>query len=82
MKTLFDSTAIGEMKLKNRLWRSATWENMADEKGHLTDRLIQVYRNLARGGVGTIITGAGKIGKKRRVKHRHADCLWWLSDIV
>lgn len=57
MKTLFDSIAIGEMKLKNRLWRSATWENMADEKGHLTDRLRKVYFDLAHGGVGTIITG-------------------------
>jgi len=57
MKTLFDATTIGEMKLKNRLWRSATWENMADEKGHLTDRLKKVYLDLAQGGVGTIITG-------------------------
>ncbi len=57
MKSLFDSTTIGEMKLKNRLWRSATWENMADEKGHLTERLKKVYLDLARGGVGTIITG-------------------------
>jgi len=45
------------MGLKNRLWRSATWENMADDKGHLTERLRAVYHALARGGVGTIITG-------------------------
>ncbi|WP_136796390.1 NADH:flavin oxidoreductase [Desulfosediminicola ganghwensis] len=57
MKTLFDKTTIGTMTLKNRLWRSATWENMADEKGHLTDRLRTVYRGLAQGGIGTIITG-------------------------
>jgi 2,4-dienoyl-CoA reductase-like NADH-dependent reductase (Old Yellow Enzyme family) len=57
MKTLFETTHIGSMTLKNRLWRSATWMNMADEKGHLTDRLEQVYLDLARGGVGTIITG-------------------------
>jgi 2,4-dienoyl-CoA reductase-like NADH-dependent reductase (Old Yellow Enzyme family) len=57
MKTLFDPTHIGSMPLKNRLWRSATWMNMADDKGHLTHRLEEVYLNLARGGVGTIITG-------------------------
>ncbi len=57
MKKMFDQTRIGKMVLKNRLWRSATWMNMADERGHLTDRLEQVYLNLARGGVGTIITG-------------------------
>ena len=57
MKTLFDPTHIGSMPLKNRLWRSATWMNMADDKGHLTDRLEEAYLTLARGGVGTIITG-------------------------
>lgn len=57
MKTLFETTQIGSMTLKNRLWRSATWMSMADEKGHLTPRLEQVYLDLARGGVGTIITG-------------------------
>lgn len=57
MKTLFEPTQIGPMTLKNRFWRSATWMNMADEKGHITDRLEQVYLDLARGGVGTIITG-------------------------
>lgn len=61
MKTLSDATAIGPIKLKNRLWRSATWMNMADEKGHLTDRLTQVYLKLAEGGTGTIITGYAHI---------------------
>ncbi len=57
MTRIFDETQIGSLNLKNRLWRSATWENMADEKGHLTERLRLVYRKLAQGGVGTIITG-------------------------
>ncbi len=57
MKKLFDETKIGSMTLKNRLWRAATWLNMADEKGHLTQRLEDVYLALAKGGVGTIITG-------------------------
>jgi len=57
VKTLFDSTQLGSMQLKNRLWRSATWLNMADEKGHITERLERTYLDLAKGGVGTIITG-------------------------
>lgn len=57
MKTLFDTSSIGPMELKNRFWRAATWLNMADHKGHMTDRLEKVYLDLARGGVGTIITG-------------------------
>ncbi|AGK96165.1 NADH:flavin oxidoreductase [Clostridium pasteurianum] len=58
MKTLFDKTIINKMELKNRLMRSATWENMADQKGHLTDRLIKLYEDLAKGGIGLIITSA------------------------
>jgi 2,4-dienoyl-CoA reductase-like NADH-dependent reductase (Old Yellow Enzyme family) len=58
MKTLFDRTRIGPLTLQNRFIRSATWEGMADGSGHLTDRLVEVYRNLARGGVGLIITSA------------------------
>ncbi len=57
MRSLFDATAINGIALKNRLVRSATWENMADPKGHMTDKLFQVYEDLARGGAGLIITG-------------------------
>lgn len=58
MKTLFDETRIGTITLKNRIIRSATWEGMADNNGHLTDRLRDVYDELSRGGIGLIITGA------------------------
>ena len=55
MKTLFDQTRIGNIRLKNRLIRSATGETLAKE-GHLSAELLEVYEELARGGVGTIIT--------------------------
>ena len=45
------------MTLKNRLWRAAAWEKKADDKGHMTEALEKVYLDLAKGGVGTIITG-------------------------
>jgi len=54
---LFETTQLGPMTLKNRLWRSATWLNMADDKGHITEQLEKTYIALAKGGVGTIITG-------------------------
>lgn len=57
MRKPFEETRIKNMRLKNRLVRSATWENMADEQGHMTDDLFSVYEALARGGVGMIITG-------------------------
>jgi 2,4-dienoyl-CoA reductase-like NADH-dependent reductase (Old Yellow Enzyme family) len=66
MKTLFEETQLGSMTLKNRLWRSATWLNMADEQGHLTSRLENVYLDLAKGGVGTIITGYAFVLKEEQ----------------
>lgn len=57
MKSIFDSIALGKLKLKNRLVRSATWEAMALPDGSPSDEQIAVYRDLAEGGVGLIITG-------------------------
>lgn len=55
--TLFSETSINGMTLKNRLVRSATWEGMCDPDGRPTAKLAEYYGNLARGGVGLIITG-------------------------
>lgn len=57
MKTLFDQTQLSGMKMKNRFVRSATHDGRADEMGHVTLELISHYEELAKGGVGTIITG-------------------------
>ena len=57
MKTIFDSFELGNLKLKNRLIRSATWVALADEEGNLTEPLFDTYRELAKGGVGAIVTG-------------------------
>lgn len=57
MKSLFDQTQFAGIQLKNRFIRSATYDGVADESGHMTEALFAVYENLAKGGVGTIITG-------------------------
>ncbi|ACA84414.1 NADH:flavin oxidoreductase [Shewanella woodyi] len=61
MSTLFSPGRIGNMTLKNRFVRSATWENMATETGHMTDKLYSVYEELAQGEVGLIVTGYANI---------------------
>jgi len=61
MKSLFETTEISGMELKNRFICSAIWEGLADEKGHVTSELIDHYHRLAEGGVGTIITGFSNI---------------------
>ncbi len=57
MAELFEKTRIKSLELENRSVRSATWSGVGDEKGHVTERAIQVYSALAQGGVGLIITG-------------------------
>ncbi len=57
MRTVFDETRINGMNLGNRLVRSATWEGMCEEDGRPTAKLAVFYANLAKGGVGLIITG-------------------------
>jgi len=58
---VFQPSHIGTLKIKNRLVRSATFENAASGKGEATEELLQIYRSLAEGGVGLIITGIGGV---------------------
>ena len=57
MSKLFETTKINGMTLRNRFVRSATWEGMADEDGTCNSKMVELMRNLAKGGVGLIITG-------------------------
>lgn len=56
MSDIFDTTSIKGMKLRNRLVRSATWEGMCEKDGRPTKKLANLYRTLARGRVGLIIS--------------------------
>jgi 2,4-dienoyl-CoA reductase-like NADH-dependent reductase (Old Yellow Enzyme family) len=57
MSLLFTPGRIGNLELPNRLVRSATAEYMVDSDGRPQPPLKQLYQELARGGVGLIITG-------------------------
>ncbi|UZW13034.1 NADH:flavin oxidoreductase [Clostridium pasteurianum] len=69
MKTLFEQTKLGNISVQNRFLRSATWENMTTEDGQLTDKLYKIYENLAKSGVGLIITGYANIVKEEQPNH-------------
>ena len=56
-KNILDETTMGGIPMKNRLVRSATWENLVDRNGLFDENFIQLYEKLAEGGVGLIITG-------------------------
>jgi len=56
MTELFEHSTINGMKLANRFVRSATWEGMAADDGACTSKLIDLMAELAKGGVGLIIS--------------------------
>jgi len=56
MSKLFESSEINGIELSNRFVRSATWEGMATDDGAVTPKLIETMVNLAKGGVGLIIS--------------------------
>jgi|WetSurMetagenome_2_1015567.scaffolds.fasta_scaffold15632_4 2,4-dienoyl-CoA reductase-like NADH-dependent reductase (Old Yellow Enzyme family) len=57
MTLLFTQNKIGTLTIPNRLIRSATAERMAKDDGSPLPTMVDLYRNLAAGGVGLIITG-------------------------
>ena len=57
MAALFEEITINGMTMHNRMVRSATWEGMCGQDGKPTEKLINLYRELAQGGVGLIVTG-------------------------
>jgi len=57
MKKVFEEVRLGNLRLKNRLIRSATWEGIALPDGGVTEEAYEIYGELAKGGVGAIITG-------------------------
>ena len=67
---------IGTLEIKNRLVRSATWENAASESGHVTDTLLDIYRGLADGGVGLIITSHSVVHPQGMTDPR----MIWIAD--
>lgn len=54
---LFEPGKISTLELPNRLIRSATAERMADPDGRPRPPMKDLYRELAEGGVGLIISG-------------------------
>jgi len=57
MTCLFEPCVIGGIELRNRFMRSATWDASATDDGQVTDASVRIFEDLARGGVGLIVTG-------------------------
>lgn len=60
---IFNPLNIGNLTLKNRIIRSATWEGLCVD-GAPTEKLIKLYEELADNNVGLIITGYTYVSKE------------------
>lgn len=56
MKTVFETSKIGSMELQNRIMRTACGDSHG-VNGHITEGDIALYRELADGEIGAVITG-------------------------
>lgn len=67
MSILFETMKIGNLRLRNRFVRSATYDGCADKSGHVTEKQIHLYEELAKGGVGLIVSGIASIHPSGRI---------------
>jgi len=59
--SLFQSGNIGKLRLENRLMMSAMGNFLVDDKGNITERMLDYYRARAQGGVGLIVTQCASV---------------------
>jgi len=87
MPELFEPCSIGTLTLANRFVRSATNEGCAEEDGAVTPRLCGLLAEVARGGVGLVISGFAPVSAHGRVCARQLaayddNCIPGLAELA
>ena len=57
MSILFEPVRIKNLEIRNRFVRSATYDGCPDRAGHVSEKQMRIFKELADGGVGLIVTG-------------------------
>lgn len=72
---IFKPITYANITFKNHILRAGTAENMADEDGRPTLDLLKKYDQLAKGGIGGIITGEIAISPEAKPMHEKIPSL-------
>jgi len=78
---IFSDGSIAGLTISNRLVRSATWDPSILNSRQMTEDVLNLYRNLALGGVGTIITGGFPIYRERFPEEDSSQPFHLYSDL-
>jgi len=70
MPDIFGPAFINKLELRNRFVRSATWEGLAAPDGACTPEVIKLLAELARGGIGLIISSHTFVSPEGRATGR------------
>jgi 2,4-dienoyl-CoA reductase-like NADH-dependent reductase (Old Yellow Enzyme family) len=66
---IIELTKINRCLIKNRIFRTATFEGMYDIEGKPTKDLLDYYEKLAMSSIGAIITGMNFVSKEGKTIH-------------
>lgn len=67
MNILFEPIKIGNMEIRNRFVRSATYDGSADRSGGVSEKQRTLCSELAENGVGLLITGIAYVHKSGQI---------------
>lgn len=67
---IFEVKNLGNLELKNGIFRSATFEGMADKNGFITEEYIEFYKKLSEQEIGGIITGFTYISQEGKAMQK------------
>ncbi len=76
MSILFNPAKIGNLEIPNRFVRSATYDGGADKGGFVSDWQIELYKTLAKGNIGLIVSAifnVDRMGKASPVQNSLTD---------
>ncbi|MFW9848255.1 MAG: NADH:flavin oxidoreductase [Candidatus Thorarchaeota archaeon] len=78
---IFSEGYIADLTLPNRLIRSATWDPSIVRSRQMTERVLDLYKKLAHGGVGLIITGGFTAFDQKSMKDDSNTLLTGYEDV-